>query len=208
MLVYLRDGSAQTIVRAATLRQKLKIKLSTTPSHSNSDTGPTSTSADPITPGAWQGSHGSANFEVTGMTQPRKNPVAKRDSNPGSSALEAYALTTRPTRRSQRTNRLGMRHLSQETCSVSQRNKTITDGNNSSVSELCWEGGHWHPIFLLPVFLAHHGFYREISRTWGRYHGGRRPSSDASLRSPTVIPPPALEKPSIMKRYHRRRTTR
>ena len=32
------------------------------------DTGPTSPSADPITPGAWQGSHWSANFEVTGMT--------------------------------------------------------------------------------------------------------------------------------------------
>ena len=40
------------------------------------DTGPTSPSADPITPGAWQGSHWSANFEVTGMTRPRKNPGA------------------------------------------------------------------------------------------------------------------------------------
>ena len=40
------------------------------------DTGPTSPSADPITPGAWQGSHWSANFEVTGMTRPRKNPAA------------------------------------------------------------------------------------------------------------------------------------
>ena len=40
------------------------------------DTGPTSPSADPTTPGAWQGSHWSANFEVTGMTRPRKNPVA------------------------------------------------------------------------------------------------------------------------------------
>ena len=40
------------------------------------DTGPTSPSADPITPGAWQGSHRSANFEVTGMTRPRKNPGA------------------------------------------------------------------------------------------------------------------------------------
>ena len=38
------------------------------------DTGPTSPSADPIMPGAWQGSHWSANFSVTGMT--RKNPVA------------------------------------------------------------------------------------------------------------------------------------
>ena len=40
------------------------------------DTGPTSPSADPITPGAWQGSHWSANFRVTGMTRPRKNPGA------------------------------------------------------------------------------------------------------------------------------------
>ena len=39
------------------------------------DTTPTSPSADPITPGAWQGSHCSANFYVTGMTRPRKNPV-------------------------------------------------------------------------------------------------------------------------------------
>ena len=34
----------------------------------------TSSSADPITPGAWQGSDWSANFEVIGMTQPPKNP--------------------------------------------------------------------------------------------------------------------------------------
>ena len=45
-------------------------------------------------------------------------------------------------------------------------------------------------------------------QTWGRYHGGRRPSSDDSLHSSTVIPPSALDKPNIMKRYHRRRTTR
>ena len=32
------------------------------------DTGPTSPSADPIMPGAWQGSHCSANLYVTGMT--------------------------------------------------------------------------------------------------------------------------------------------
>ena len=38
------------------------------------DTGPTSPSADSITPGAWKGSHWSANFEVTGMTRPKKNP--------------------------------------------------------------------------------------------------------------------------------------
>ena len=40
------------------------------------DTGPTSPSTDPITPGVWQGSHWSAKFEVTGMTRPQKNPVA------------------------------------------------------------------------------------------------------------------------------------
>ena len=40
------------------------------------DTGPTSPSADPITPGAWQGNHWSANVWVTGMTRPRKNPGA------------------------------------------------------------------------------------------------------------------------------------
>ena len=40
------------------------------------DTGPTSPSADPITPDAWQGSHWSAHFQVTGMARPRKNPDA------------------------------------------------------------------------------------------------------------------------------------
>ena len=38
------------------------------------DTGPTSPSADPMTPGAWQGSHWSANFEVSGMTRSGKIP--------------------------------------------------------------------------------------------------------------------------------------
>ena len=56
------------------------------------DTGPTSPSADPITPGAWQGSHWSANFWVTGMTRPRTKSRHRRDSNPGSSALEVDAL--------------------------------------------------------------------------------------------------------------------
>ena len=36
------------------------------------DSGPTSPSTDPITPGAWQGRHWSANIEVTGMTRPGK----------------------------------------------------------------------------------------------------------------------------------------
>ena len=45
-----------------------------------------------------------------------------------------------------------------------------------------------------------------LQDTWGRYHGSRRPSSDDSFHSPTIIPPSALDKTSIMKRYHRRRT--
>ena len=40
----------------------------------------------------------------------------------------------------------------------------------------------------------------------GWYHGGRQPSSDNSLHSPTVIPLLALDKPSIMKHYHHRWT--
>ena len=66
------------------------------------DTGPTSPSADPITPGAWQGSHCSAIFFFFSHwydSTPKKSR-RKRDSNPGPSALEADVLTTRPTRRS------------------------------------------------------------------------------------------------------------
>ena len=61
-------------------------------------TGPTSPSADPITPGAWQGSHWRNNFEVTGMTRPGRIP-SQAGIEHGSSVLEADALTTRPTRR-------------------------------------------------------------------------------------------------------------
>ena len=54
------------------------------------DTGPTSPSADPVTPGAWQGSHWSFFSHWYDLT-PKKSHH-KRDSNPGSSALEADAL--------------------------------------------------------------------------------------------------------------------
>ena len=85
------------------------------------DTGSTSPSADPITPGAWQGSHWSANFEVTGMTRPGKIPwqagfetrdlplprrtlgqragSGKARIEPRSVVLETNTLTTKPTRR-------------------------------------------------------------------------------------------------------------
>ena len=38
------------------------------------DSGSTSPSTNPITPGDWQGSHRGVNFEVTGMTRPGKIP--------------------------------------------------------------------------------------------------------------------------------------
>ena len=44
-------------------------------------------SYDPITPGAWEGSHWSAKFEFTGMTRPRKNPGASGIQTRGPSAL-------------------------------------------------------------------------------------------------------------------------
>ena len=77
-------------------RTKLQIKLSTS---RYTDAGPTISSVDPTMPGAWQGSHWSVNFEVTSMTLPGKKSRRKRDSNPGSSAPKADALTTRPERR-------------------------------------------------------------------------------------------------------------
>ena len=42
----------------------------------HTDTGPTSPSADPITPGAWQGSHWSANFLSHWYDSTKKNPGA------------------------------------------------------------------------------------------------------------------------------------
>ena len=57
------------------------------------DIGPTSPSPDPITPGAWQGSHWSANFQVIGMTRPGTTR-RKLESNPRCSTLEADTLTT------------------------------------------------------------------------------------------------------------------
>ena len=62
------------------------------------DTRPTSPSADPITPGAWQGSHWSANFEVTGMTRPEKIPT-QAGFKPRIFRSRGGRLTTRPTRR-------------------------------------------------------------------------------------------------------------
>ena len=56
------------------------------------DIGPTSANADPITPGAWHGSYWSARFEVTGVTRLENSPQRKRESKPGSAALETVFL--------------------------------------------------------------------------------------------------------------------
>ena len=53
--------------------------------------------------------------------------------------------------------------------------------------------------------LLSHPQYTDTELTRGWYHRGRRLSNVDSFHSPTVIPPSALDKLSIMKRYHCRR---
>ena len=63
------------------------------------DTGPTSPSTDPLTPGAWQGSQWSAIVFSRWCDSTQKNPHGESGNRtPGSSALEADVLTTWPTR--------------------------------------------------------------------------------------------------------------
>ena len=62
MLEYLMDGSARTILRAGHSEIEVADPTFYLTQSQYTDTGLTSPSADPITPGAWQGSHWSANF--------------------------------------------------------------------------------------------------------------------------------------------------
>ena len=90
MPVYLRDGAAQKRLRSATLRQNLQIKLSNSPSYSILTPG------QPVQAlGARQGSHWRANVPVNVCLDPENSLLFKRESNPGSSTLEADALTIR-----------------------------------------------------------------------------------------------------------------
>ena len=98
MRVYLRDGSAQTILRAATLRQKLQIQLSISPSHSILTPGqpiPALTlkcqAPGRVATGVPILSHW---YDLT-----LEKSQCKWDSNLGSPSLEADTLTTRPMRR-------------------------------------------------------------------------------------------------------------
>ena len=60
MIVYLRDGSAQTIFTSCHTEIEVADQTFYLTQSQYTDTGPTSPSADPITPGAWQGSRWSA----------------------------------------------------------------------------------------------------------------------------------------------------
>ena len=61
------------------------------------DTGQTSPRTDPGTPGTWQGTYWSTNFQVTGMTGPWKRTKAQDGVKPKSAALASDAFTTKPT---------------------------------------------------------------------------------------------------------------
>ena len=85
--MYLRDGSAQTIFTCCHTEMEVADLTFYLTQSQYTDTGPTSPGADPITPGAWQGQFLSHWYDST----PKKSR-RRRDSNPGSSALEADAL--------------------------------------------------------------------------------------------------------------------
>ena len=92
MLVSITDRSAQIIVRADSLRNKFHIKLSILSSYSMLTPGPTSSSTDPIAPGARQGSHWSTNFQVTGMTGSGNRSALNTGTEPRSAVVEMDAL--------------------------------------------------------------------------------------------------------------------
>ena len=62
-VAYLIEGSAQISMQAATAETEVSDQTFHFTQSQYDDTGPTSPSADPITPGAWQGNHWSANFK-------------------------------------------------------------------------------------------------------------------------------------------------
>ena len=56
------------------------------------DTGLTSLSTDPTTPGAWQGNHWSTDIEVTGMIRPGKIPTGNAGFEPRPATLGANTI--------------------------------------------------------------------------------------------------------------------
>ena len=79
MLVYLKGRSAQTILRAATLRQKLHIKFSAASSHSKLTPGQPVPSLTPQRQAPDRMATGVPIFYVTGTTGPEKISTAKAE---------------------------------------------------------------------------------------------------------------------------------
>ena len=111
MLVHFRNGSAETIARAATQSSELQTKVAISPS--NSSARPTSPCTDPLKPGACQGSHMSNKFmyrsteELLGAREGRgdlegmrrgcreKSPVSRSRCIPISSGCRDGSITSR-----------------------------------------------------------------------------------------------------------------
>ena len=74
MLVNVKDGSVSDRCTCSHAEIEHTCVVTQSPC---TDTGPTSPSTDPITPGAWQGSHWSAKFSVTGLTRKGESPTGK-----------------------------------------------------------------------------------------------------------------------------------
>ena len=90
ILEYFRDGSAQTILHAVTLRKKLQIKLSTSPSHSLLTLGQPVPALTLYRQPPDRLAAGMPVFKSLVWLDPEKS-CHKWDLNPGSSALKADA---------------------------------------------------------------------------------------------------------------------
>ena len=99
MRVYLRDGSAQTRFTCRHTEIEIADQTFHLRQSQYTDTGRTSPSTNPITPGAWWIATGVPFFKSHWYDSTPKKSRRKRNSNPGSSALETDVLTTWPTRR-------------------------------------------------------------------------------------------------------------
>ena len=97
MPVYFLDNSAQAIACATILRQKLRIKLSTSPSHSILTPGQPVPALTLSYPAPSRAATGVPIFKSLVWLNPEKSQ-RKWELNPGSAAPKADALTTTPTR--------------------------------------------------------------------------------------------------------------
>ena len=92
MLVHLGDGPAQTSFRAATLSQKLQIKLSISPCHNTVTPVPALTLSRQA---SGRVATGVPRVQSLASLHPEKSPGRNRESNRESAAPEEEALNTR-----------------------------------------------------------------------------------------------------------------